>query len=112
MGTFFSIIGTLVSAGFQAYGISQQKKAQRAAESREDKMLEEQTGESTRRFDVSAGMQRRQQRFTEKEAEKKWKWMEEEKNFTRGTQFANRFVGMLSQEPMLRNQLMNVWGKK
>jgi len=107
----FALIGVAVSSIVTWAGIQKQEEQTKSAQ--DTQSIWKAQDDATQKEQFGAGLRQRQkeQRFVEKQAEKKWKWDEEQANFGKSQAFANRFTGMLQQEPALKNNLMNVWGK-
>ena len=105
------LIGLAVSSIFTWAGIKKQEEETQRVEDVQKQWRAEDRGTQAYQFGASLRQRQKEQKFQEKQAEKKWKWDEEQANFGKSQAFANRFTGMLQQEPALRNNLMNVWGK-
>ena len=106
-----TLIGTAVSSIFAWAGIKKQEEQTESAQATQSMWKAQDDATQKEQFGASLRQRQKEQKFVEKQAEKKWKWDEEQANFGKSQAFANRFTGMLQQEPALRNNLINVWGK-
>ena len=115
MGTFLTFLGTAATALLGIWGIQEEKEQQ-------EEFMEQHRFEFGKEFGLQerqlglqqeqVGLSKKAQRHVEREARKKWKWMEEEQKFNRAQGFADRFTQMLGTNRTFKQDLMNVWGKR
>ena len=107
----FALIGVAVTSIVTWAGIKKEEEQTKRAQATQSMWKAQDDATQAYQFGEQMGQRKKEQKFIEKQAAKKWKWDEEQANFGKSQAFANRFTGMLQQEPALRNNLMNVWGK-
>jgi len=102
----------LGSLALQAYGMYLQDDAysQQSAEARRINQAE--LTLRGRELAERISVERERMGMERYEAQRKWKWMEEERGYQRANDFVNRFQGMLDREPVLKNQLLSVWSQR
>jgi hypothetical protein len=102
IGTAIGAIGSLIVTAIGMY--KQEQEAVRARKAYEE---EETTAKS--QFGANIGIQRESLRQRKLEADRDWKWKNEEQSWQRTQQFTNRFEQVLSQNPEYANNLFNIW---
>ena len=58
------------------------------------------------------GLQRQQMREQAAELKRSWKWKEEERDWNRARDFADRLTDMVSKTPDLQDRLVNIWRQR
>jgi len=102
--SILNLIGNVVGTGMQAResGIARTIADRYRQEDKE--MIKEQQA-----YDRKA--REKEFEWTKGEADRKWKWMEEDRNYQRGQDFVNRFTSFLDRDPKFKNNLVNIWRK-
>ena len=105
----FSVLTELGGLALSAIGLVMQSDAD--ADARRDAMTlatgKLALGRQTLASQIQASKEAA--RFQKSEARKKWKWMEEERGYTRAQEWQKNFNRVLDKTPTLRNNLMQVW---
>ena len=85
----------LVVAGISAwsswYGQNKQEKAQESAYRRNMETFQQQST------------------YEKKQAEKQWKWLEEERDYSRKMSSVNQTFQLLSKNPQMEQHMINIW---
>jgi len=50
--------------------------------------------------------------WTKGQADRTWKWKEEDRDYGRSQDFVNRLTGMLDRDVGFKDRLMDIWGSK
>ena len=87
-------VGKLIDIGMTIYG-------QRKADARDKKNRE-----------LNAQWAQIQNDIAKKENARQWKWAEEERNYSRASDFVGNMVGMMNADIGLKNNLVNLWRSK
>lgn len=109
METFLGLLGTGANLLFQWMGLG--KAEEQAAKTL--KYQERMSREALRRSDIRFGKEYKLKKEvmaeTKKERAKTWEWKEEERNYGRGQNMVNRFMGLLAADPVAKDRLMMTW---
>jgi len=114
MGTFLKLLGIGASALLTVWGMGEEEKQQKKLMGVRRRERREEKGIQMERIGVEKGrlrLQEQTQRFAQREAQRKWKWMEEEQKYQRATDFSNRFMGILDRGDVNKKELVSVWGR-
>ena len=107
-----SAVGTLLGVVLSAYGMYRQEEENKAARQESRAMRAQDIARESQIRAQDLALMREQRQFERKELARQWKWKEEERDYVRGQNFVNRFMGVLDREPAFRNQLLQVWGRR
>ena len=58
------------------------------------------------------GLQKEQFAFEKKEADRKWKWNEEDRNWQRGWDVSNNIKSLLLSQPKYHEMLQSIWRRQ
>ena len=112
----FSLLGMAGSLAFNLWGMSKEEEQQQKMLSRQKKFREEDIAREEKWLKKGHGLERGRLSlergrfgFEKKQAKKQWEWMEEGRNFDRGTSMVQNFMGLVGSEPALQNQLQSTW---
>jgi len=94
-----------------AVGLGMDTAAAAEAESKADRLASNERWRRDKADRLSLELLLDERKYNREQTARKWKWEEEERDFSRQQQFINRFVGMLQQDQGLRNNFANIWGK-
>jgi hypothetical protein len=109
LGTLFTSIGSLLLNGVGLYMEEEQNKEVRA----ESKAaLARDTAKEEARYRTSLAMTRDQIAYERAQAERGWKWKEEDRNWQRAREFGDRVTSMVSRTPGLQDRLVNIWAQR
>jgi len=111
-GPWGAVIGALVGAAVSIYGVNKQEQENSAARAESRGMRAQDQAISDRRYNIELGLKKKEMATQAAETAKKWKWEEENRNFQLVADTANRFMGLVQQQPAYQNQLLQIWGKQ
>lgn len=106
---FLSLLGMAGSLVFGLIGLSKEEKQVGRISRTQQKHRAEDIELSESRFRKKMAFEKEQFIYGKRQKLKEWKWMEEGRNFERGTGMVNQFLGMLGSEPQLQQQLQQTW---
>lgn len=113
--SFLNILGLGADVLLNIWGIEEEKSQQQKLLEQRRIELAQEAGFQRQQLGLSARQQKlaeQQAAFGRREARRRWKWMEEERNYGRMQDFTNRFMGMLDRNQPLKNNLVSIWGKR
>jgi hypothetical protein len=102
-------IGTIGSLILQGVGMGLDIEAGQQADAMARRHRNEDIARSEKWASINHKLTLDEIAYNRRQAERAWKWKEEDRAYQRGQDFVNRFVGMLQQDQGLRNNFMNVW---
>jgi hypothetical protein len=106
---FLSLLGMAGSLVFGLVGMSKEEEQMKDIWGRQERQRAEELAIGQGRFREKMAFEKEQFKEAKRQKRKEWKWMEEGRNFERGTGVANQFLGMLAAEPQLQQQLQQTW---
>lgn len=108
-GGFFKILGTAANLLFQWAGLG---AAERQEQRQQDITLaRERTAETLGRQQIAQTAKASRERLLheKRQAQKTWRWKEEDRNYGRGQNMVDRFMGLLAADPVAKDRLMMTW---
>lgn len=102
---------TFATVVLSAIGMGLDAQAAREAEAKANARYRSESANAEKWRSREYGLTLDKLAWEKSQAQKKWKWMEEDRSYQRGMDAVNRFTSFLDRDVGLKNRFMNIWGK-
>ena len=111
VNTILGLLGTGASLVMNWLGLEEEKEQAADVWEKQQKIRKQDIARQERYRTQEMRLQQRQMQEAKQERERAWKFREEERDYNRSQASMNQFIGVLSQNPIAKRQLKQIWGR-
>ena len=101
--------GSILGLILQGYGLYKQIQDAKAQRKLMTKWRDEDIARDNERYQTDLAMTKDKLLWNKRQTQKQWKWAEEERGYNRSMNMIDQLSGLMAQQPVLEDRLMNIW---